>query len=284
MPKGSTTGGKDHQCSREYVTLFNRLVAKMLEHDPDCRISATNALDDPWFKMPIFDFGLLFPLNPTENLYVPGMMTPRIIMDFIEGPLFWLLRYRNPTEEFHENDIKRAVIEKLLDVDLSVIRAAIVAANEAETDEQKLSAFLQNRSARHLMEYVADEVFTGKSLPRIKLLEIITSYMSATLIKGPISWIFRCLKRKDFNEEAIEAAINNRLWYMPLSSVSNAIELASRHSKDDKKKLKIFLRDDSAFYLLEDIIKKWLPDNNKFTDLGEQYHELVAWAIFHETL
>jgi hypothetical protein len=108
--------------------------------------------------------------------------------------------------------------------------------------------------------------------------------MSAALIKGPIYWIFKCLKREDFNEEAIEAAMNNRLWYMPLSSVTNAIERANRDSKYHKEKLKIFLRNDSGFDLLEDIIKKWLPDNNKFTDLGEQYHDLVAWGLFHEIL
>jgi serine/threonine protein kinase len=165
--KEALQGAKDHRCRREHVTLFNRLVAEMLAHDPDCRISAIKALDDPWFKTTIFDYGLLFPLNPQENVYIPGMMTPRIIMNFIEGPLFWLLRYRNPTEVFHENDIKRAVIEKLLDVDLSAIPAAIVAANEVETDEQKLAVFLQNRPARHLMEYVAEEVFTGKNSPAL---------------------------------------------------------------------------------------------------------------------
>jgi serine/threonine protein kinase len=262
---GFLKSGLDTHYGSEFVASFRRLLARMLDPDPENRITAAEALEDPWFKMTMFDFGQLLQQNPTGPSYVPGMMTPGIIVKLSEGPLLWLLEYWGE-KDFDAKALKEDVADLLREDDLSVIPVAMLPAEKAETYEKKLAVFFQNRSARRLLEHIVAELFTGDKFPDLYLPETMTSELIADLAKGPLYWLFEYSKRKDFNSNAIHTAMKDRLSKFQLSFVPDAIQSAGKARNFDGK-LKAFFRNRSARPFLKYIVHEFLSKDDKFPDL-----------------
>jgi serine/threonine protein kinase len=257
--------GDDTHYGNEFVASFRRLLARMLDPDPENRITAAEALEDPWFKMTMFDFGQLLQRNPTGPSYVPGMMTPGIIVKLSEGPLLWLLEYWGE-KKFDARALKEDVADLLREDDLSVIPAAMLPAEKAETYEQKLAVFLQNRSAGRLLEHIVDELFTGDKFPHLHLPETMSLELITDLTTGPLFWLFEYSGRKDFDSNAIHTAMKDRLSEFQLSFVPEAIQSASKARGYDGK-LKAFFHNQPARRFLKYIVHEFLSKEDKFPDL-----------------
>jgi serine/threonine protein kinase len=257
--------GHDTHYGSEFVASFRRLLARMLDPNPENRITAAEALEDPWFKMTMFDFGQLLQRDPTGPSYVPGMMTPGIIVKLSEGPLLWLLEYWGE-KVFCAEALKEDVADLLREDDLSVIPVAMLPAAKAETHEQKLAVFLQNQSAGRLLKHIVDKLFTGDKFPDLYLPETMTPELIADLTKGPLYWLFEYSKRKDFDSNAIHTAMKGRLSKFQLSFVPDAIQSAGKARSSDGK-LKAFFRNRSARPLLEYIVHEFLSKDDTFPDV-----------------